>query len=516
MLKKVLKLKLKVIGAIVISLVLIQLISAYFFGVIAEKQFDLQFRHLTATSLVKVEKREYSRGWLSSNETVVLSVNNQVIKNVMNVLPGAGKESADSIANGNYQISYTSHITHGFFAGWLHGNILPTLAFSRTKIIFPDKINTVLSKFFTGKDPLEIDNILYLNKAGKYFITSPNFNYDEALSGVKVTWGGLNLQVAYNHEFNKFENYLTVPSFEMLAPTKGSLKLSNLEYNSNSAYSVNNIKVGTTDLKLSLLKLELKDTANLQLKFGEVVHLLTGVNSADFLNGIDAIDPANFAITNVAYHSLSKDDNNFFSATAAASFESLTTNSKVYGPMKFDLSLDHIAAPEFSKLLDNLNMVAGEDQSSQLNRDKTVAVLKTYFTPIFIESPVVALNNFSLKTPDGMINLQGRVTTHNFESADMNDQAQFMSKLSLNLDFSVPKPILAYFFVLQMKYFLTAGNAQMDKQSSDALTKVVNILLDNQLQVWLKKGYLTQNGDLIKSKISMESGVVSLNGIPTK
>ena len=56
----------------------------------------------------------------------------------------------------------------------------------------------------------------------------------------------------------------------------------------------------------------------------------------------------------------------------------------------------------------------------------------------------------------------------------------------------------------------------MDKQSSDALVKVVNILLDNQLSVWLKKGYLKESGNELSSKIAMESGVVTLNGVVTK
>jgi hypothetical protein len=97
----------------------------------------------------------------------------------------------------------------------------------------------------------------------------------------------------------------------------------------------------------------------------------------------------------------------------------------------------------------------------------------------------------------------------------MNDKTKFMSKLSLKVDFSIPKPVMSYLFLLQMKYFLTAGNAQMDQQSSDALAKVVNILLDNQLQVWQKKGFIQESAGNLSSVISMESGVMSLNGHPT-
>ena len=517
MLKKILKIKLKVIGGILLILLLVQLISAYFFGVMAEKQLDIQFKYITDTSLIKVVSRDYNRGWLSSNESVVLSVNNQVLKNVLAVLPGAtSQESITAIANGSYQVRYSTRVTHGLFAGWLHGTFAPTIAYSSTKIAFPEKIDKLLSKFFINKQPLEIDNVIYLNKSGKYTIYSPGFNYDEALSGVKINWGGLYLKIAYNPEFNHFKNDLSVPLFEMTAPTKGEFNFNNFEYASNSNYSVNNIKVGTTDLKLANLKVAMIESNSVGLKFGEIVHALVGVNSADFLNGIDAINPANFQIQNVTYNSISKDENNFFSAVAKAGFESLTSNNKKYGPMNFDLDLEHISSPEFSKLLDNLNGAAGEDQTDQNSRDKTVAMLKTYLTPIFIKRPEVTLNGFSLVTPDGVIMLSGHATTINFESSDMLDQASFMKKISADMKFSIPKSVLAYFFVLQMKYFLTAGNAQMDQQSSDALSKVVNILLDNQLHVWLKKGYLMQKESMISSTISLESGVVSLNGIPTK
>ena len=516
MLKKILKIKLKALGALAMGLILAQLISAYFFGVIAEKQLELQFKHFSNSSVIRVIKHEYARGWLNSTETVVLAVNNQFIKNVLNVLPNANKESISSLSTDVYQISYTTRINHGLLAGWLHGNILPTLAYTTTKVTFPTKINTILSKFFNGQDPLEIDNILYLNKAGKYSLYSPRFNYAEALSGVKVTWGGLLMTIAYNQEFNKFKNSLQLPLFELDAPTKGNLRLNNLNYASNSEYSRNNIKVGTTQLTLAGLTVEFKESNNLQLKFGEVVHLLTGVNSADFLNGIDAVNPSDFAINNVSYSSWSKDVNNFFSTNAQANFESLTTNNTSYGPLYFDLSLEHIAAPEFSHLLDSLNNIAGQDQNNPDNRLRTIKLLKTDLTPILSQQPLISLNSLKIKTPDGEINLSGTISSKNFVADDMTNQDKFTKKMLVQLKFSIPKPILAYLFVLQMKYFLTAGNAQMDKQSSDALTKVVNILLDNQLQVWLKKGYLNESANLISSRITMESGVFALNGIMTK
>lgn len=519
MLKKVLKLNLRVISSIVIGLILVQLISAYFFGIIAEKQFDYQFKRLTATDLVTVKKNYYSRGWFTSTNYVTLDVNPKIINKFMNILPGGKTESSvklTTLSKETYQIRYTTHVTHGVFAGWIHGNILPTYAYATTNIELPNKLKAILNKFFNNQTPLLINNILYLNKSGKYYIDSPPFNYDEALSDVKVNWGGLNAKVSYNQMFNKFDTTLNIPLFEMVAPTQANLSINDLNYYSNSSYSLNDIKVGISDLKLGSVKVELKDTHRIQLKFGEIVHLLTGVNSADFLNDIDAVDPNNFIIQKVNYHSISSDESNFFNATAKVSFDKLITNNKNYGPMSFDLAISHVYSPEFGKLLDNLESMATAKSDDPEFRNKTIALLKTYLTPIFIQSPIIDLKEFSLTTPDGILNLSGHASTHDFQAVDMNNQTTFMKKLNLNIEFSIPKPILASLFVLQLKYFLTAGNAQLDKQSSDALNKVVNILLDNQLHVWLKKGYIKQNGNAISSKITMESGVMSLNGIDTR
>lgn len=511
MLKKILKIKLKVIGVIIVGLVLAQVISAYFFGVVAEKQIDKQFNKLTKTSLIKVLKRDYERGWFSAKQSVVLEVNNKILKNVMMALSSDVKES--SITDTKYIVSYNTQITHGLFAGLFHGQILPTIAYSKTTFVFPDKLQKLLNKFFNGNQALEVVNVIYLTKAGKYIIYSPSFIYDEAVSGVKLTWNGLKMNVGYNTSFDEFDNFLSVPFFQMIAPTKGELSFNNLIYNSNLHYSPNQIKVGHTNVKLDQLQVKLSEsgtTANLNL--GSAVHLLTGISSADFLNGIDVINPTNFSLSGVSYLSDSDDTKGFFNADAKAGFAALNSNGKQYGPMSLDLSFNHLNASQFNKLTNELSLLANQDQNTGEIRDKTIAMLKSNLTPIFVESPVVRLNDFTLATPSGLIKISGKATTINFESSDMNNQAMFMKKVSVGVNFSVPKSVMSYLFLLQMKYFLTSGNAQMDKQSSDALAKLVNILLDNQLQVWLKKGYLTESNNQLSSTISMESGIVKLNG----
>lgn len=516
MLKKIVKINLKVVGVIVFGLIFAQVVTAYFFGVMAEKQLNFQFKKLTDNQFIKVIDYSYSRGWFVSTESVTLEFNNQGIKNIVQFLPIKSQESNLKSMDSSYRISYTSKITNGIFAGWMNGSIMPTIAYSRTNLILPESIDKVLKTFFKEEKPIELSTILYLNDSGKYKIYSPSFNYEEALSGVKVAWGGLSLDVSFNENFDKFRSDLEAPFFTLSAPTKGSFAFTNLDYNSNSSRSINDIKVGDTDFKLASLKVNLNESNDVNFKLGQIVNTVTGINSVEFLNGIDVIDPTDTSITNAHYHSHSSDENNYFSAHILAEFESLNSAKKTYGPLVFDFDIKHIRADKFSAVADLLSHQATLDAKDQeIGRAKMLESLKANMLPILIESPIAQINKLTLKVPSGLISIDGMVTTHDFESADMQDQAKFMSKITANVNLSVPKPVLSYLLLLQMKYFLSAGNAQMDEQSSQALSQLVNILLDNQLQVWLKKGYMKQQESNLSTTINLESGTIYLNHIPT-
>lgn len=517
MLKKLMKINLKVIGAILAILVLAHVITAYFFGVMAEKQFESQFKKITNSQFVRVVNYSYSRGWFTSSEDVTLELNNQGIKNALAMLPiKAAQESGIKISDNKYELKYTSSITNGIFAGWIHGNIMPTIAYSKTDLILPDSINSVLKTFFKENAPLELTTILYLNNSGKYKIFSPSFNYEEALSGVKVNWGGLKLDIAFNEQFNKFASNLDAPFFNLSAPTKGEFSFNGLKYSSNTYRSINDIKVGDAEFTLDAVKINYTESSSVNFKLGQIVNAVVGLDSVDFLNDIDVIDPTKMSLTKAHYSSHSADEDNYFSAHVVAGFENLTSVKESYGPLDFDFDLKHIRADKFSAVADLLASQTQLNESQQeAVKDKFIASLKENMAPILVESPVAQVNKLSLKVPSGLISINGLVTTHGFESADINDQVKFMNKIYADAHLAVPKPVLSYLLFLQMKYFLSAGNAQMDEQSSQALSQLVNILLDNQLQVWLKKGYMTQESSILSTNIKFESSVIYLNDKPT-
>lgn len=515
MLKKILKIKIKFILIAISILVALQVITAYFFGIIAEKKIDEQFKKLTDSQFIKVVDRSYNRGLFTSTESVTLEFNNQGVNNLLKILPIKSSESS-ILTNESYRLSYTSNITNGLFAGWLNGSIMPTLAYSNIKLVYPAGLDSILKTFFKDKPPIEVSKMLYLTGAGKYEIISPDFQYEEALSEVKVNWSGLKLSIGFNNGFDKFNSQLSAKHFDFSAPTKGSLVIDNINYVSDTSRSINDIKVGDASFTMGNLVINMMESSE-PFKLGNIVNSVTGINSVDFLNDIDVINPLDMQLTNVKYVSHSEDINNYFSANIVVSFESLISMKNTYGPLNFNFDLKHVRADKFSEVADLLANEAKLSESERTaNYDSLISKLKDTMNPVLIESPIAQVNNLTLKVPSGLINIDGLLTTHGFESSDMYDQDKFMKKIYANVNLSVPKPVLSYLLLLQMKYFLSAGNAQMDEQSSQALSKLVNILLENQLNNWLKKGYVKEKeSDIFSTNVRFESSIIYLNNQPT-
>lgn len=518
MLKKIVHINLKLVGIILLLLIAAQIITAYFFGIMAENQFKSQFDKLTDSGFVKVVDYKYNRGWFVSSESVVLQLNNNTLTNISSLLPlkNTAESGIFSTESSNYRISYTSKVVNGIFAGWMFGNIMPTIAYSKANIEMPEKISKYVQTFFKDEKPLVLTAVIYISGNGKYQVTSPIFDYEEALSGVKINWGGANLVIKFNKNFDKFNKYFTMPSLIFYAPTKGNIELSDIKFSSDSLSSVNDIKVGDTSFSLGKLSVKLAESdVSKRFNLGDVISTSIGVNAVDFLNDIEIINPADFTLSNVNYHSTSNDVGGYFNSDVIAGFDKLTSESAIYGPLDFNFSIKHVRSDKFSIVADLLESMATIEKPTQEQKEHFSQQLKLEMTPILIESPIASINKLTLKLPSGLMSINGLVTTHGFESQDMEDQSKFLNKVYVTANLSVPKPVLSYLLFLQMKYFLSAGNAQLDEESSKSLSELVNILLDNQLKVWLHKGYMTEESGLVSTKFKLDRGDIYLNDIST-
>lgn len=499
-----------------LSLIGFLMINSYYSGIIAKNEYDKQFKYFTTSPLIQVLHYQYDRGIFSSQIHAELSLNYKTLNYLLSNISAVNNLDDESLKKLNQiTIKYHTYVSHGLFSALLHGNFVLALAYSKTLIDFKPPLQKKLATFFANRDPLTVNNVLYLNHGGKVALISPSFNYNETISGVNIKWAGLKFIINYDSQLNQFTKNISMPLLLISAPTLGHATISALNYYSHNIHSINQIKIGTTKLSIGTINVNWKSLNNLGFNLGDLIHMSLGINSTDFLNSLDVINPGDFILNNLSYISTSSDDGSYFMANAKAAFSSLSTQHKIYGPLIFNLSLDHIAAKSFSTLAQIMENYNSANQDSNIQQ-QFLNQLKQAMGPILVADPIVKLDKFSLMTPNGLVDISGTATTQNFKIQDLYNQHNFINKIKVHIKLLVPKEVLTYLFILQMKYLLSAGNTQIDNKSNEALKKVVSILLDNQLSTWIKKGFIQQNKQQLSTDFKLENGVISLNAINLK
>lgn len=82
------------------------------------------------------------------------------------------------------------------------------------------------------------------------------FNYEE-LSGIKISWQGLESTIDYAKDFNSYDSHTVSPGLDMILPAKGRASYQDLQFNSHTEYS-------KTSLALVATKFQANDTDNNQ------------------------------------------------------------------------------------------------------------------------------------------------------------------------------------------------------------------------------------------------------------
>ncbi len=108
-------------------------------------------------------------------------------------------------------MTYTQHIEHGPLPLISHFNPHPYKAVVTTEFNFTPDTQKFLARFFGTQKPIEMENRIAFNDDGIIHITVPAFDYEEAISGVKVKWQGLDSTLDYGGDFNRVKFLATAP-----------------------------------------------------------------------------------------------------------------------------------------------------------------------------------------------------------------------------------------------------------------------------------------------------------------
>jgi len=479
--------------------------ASYWAGVEAEKTLQQQHQMLADLALFKVKSHDYQRGWFSSTETTELTFNRRLIGPYENMLPDNVKPLL------NATIRYTQHVQHGPLPGIGHFDLRPARALVTTQFLMSDSTRQTLKRFFGDAEPITVTNRLGFGGGGELQVQVPPFDYEETLSGVKMKWQGFKLNVDYNAGFKEYKTEALSPGFMLAAATKGGVTFNGVRYISDVRPGNTGVKLGTSELTVGDVALNWKDSVPYSIKLNELIYLLTRMRVGEFVNPSGEFKPSNVTLKNLRYQIVTSEQDEFINSRGKLDFEKFGYNDRIYGPMRLDISANHLHGPTLIKLDQELGKIPFEGVDPAVLRKQYIDTVKRYGVPLLTNNPKLTVNDFYLKMPTGEATLTGQLGLEGLKEADLNDPVTFIKRFDAEAKINLPRQTLEDLVVAQARNLFTVDASAEDQPDVGEIDSLAKSLLDSQLSEWSNQGFIKMAGGQVSTEMSFKRGELNIN-----
>ena len=479
--------------------------AAFWSGLKAEDTLEEQHRMLASLPIFKVKSHTYDRGWFSSTETTELVFNRRLTGPYEAMLPDNLRNLLGST------ISFTNTVNHGPFPGLGHFDLRPARAEVTTRFDMSDSTRKTLALFFGDKEPITVTNRLGFGGGGDLKVSVPAFDYEEALSGVKVSWQGFNLDVDYKQSFKEYQAEANSPGFSLQAATKGNLHFDGVRYISDIRPGATGVKLGTSELTVNNVQFNWNEAIPYSIKLNDLVYLLTRMHVGEFINPSGEFRPSNVTLKGLHYQIVTSEDDQFIDSRGRLGFDTFSYNSQVYGPLRLDVSANHLHGPSLMKLDQALSNIPVEGVDPVTLRKQYISTIKTYGIPLLENNPKLLINDFYLHMPTGDASVKGVLALNGFKEADLKDPLVVLKRFNASATLSLPRQTLENLVVTQARNLFTVDQSAEDQPNLKEIDDLAKSLLDSQLTQWEQQGYLLEDKGQISTDLDYQGGILRIH-----
>jgi uncharacterized protein YdgA (DUF945 family) len=411
---------------------------------------------------IKVAKRDYKAGMLSSTDETVLTFGDDP----------------------NATVTLRSSIQHGPLPG------LRSVGSARvtTDIIFPPKAEAELKKLFGEQRPLTIITTRGFGGSVEAQLKSPAAK--ATIEGSAVDWKGLNSNIAASGD--SYTMTLTSDGLVADIPKVGNMtmKAINLDGKATQMAGAEGIWLGKSKMTMGGFDMINKDDTAKTIKFGAITAASdTSTKEAGFVDQIIAM-----TITD------------------------LEVAGEKMGPMTFNYGIKHADAAALGAI--NKAMTAnysaalkGEKVDDAAQTKMVTDALQKHGMQLLKGQPVFEIEKFSIALPGGESKISAIVKLAPITEAELQGNPMMLiSKIDAAGDLQLAEGALKQAMAKQM-----TAKAKKDG-TPEAQTKqmldMTNQMMDAQTQKFVGLGYATQKDGMITSKFAFKGGQFTLNGKP--
>lgn len=476
--------------------------APYYFGGVAEKVLNEQHAMLKESSFVSIESREYERGWFSSTETTVLRVNPALLNNVQRLLPDNIKTVL------NEPLTLVHHISHGPLAG-----MVPAAAKVESEFRYHPETEKVLQRFFGNQTPVSMSNLIHFDGSGKLELAVPAFKYEE-LSGIAISWEGLNGSTAYNRPWTEYRHDYAAPSLHIKLADKGDIAVEGIRFNTDTRSGTQNIALGGSQTRLDKFSLQWKEGIDYNFKLNELVHLVTDLQIGAFINPTGTVAPSKIEVEKLHFDTQVGENGEWINSEGRFGFEKLSYGEDIYGPLDIDIAAEHLDAAGLNALKKKMAEIASTKMSEEEIQNALLHTAKNEAVSLFTGNPQINIRKFDFSMPQGKVHADGKLAFNGLQAADLNDIGRMLKKTEADINLNLPKKLFETLALSQVRSIFTVNPEDEANGSAnlDDINETVLLMIDSSIRSMQEQGYLTiENGD-IGSRIEVKEGVLKLNG----
>ena len=475
----------------------------YYLGIKAEESLAGQQKLLSQSSLLTVESHRYERGWFGATETTVIRLKPTLLHNARQYLPDNLKTVL------NEPITLVNHIKHGPFAG----SLTPVRAQVDTEFQYRPEAAKVLTRFFGNKAPVNMRNTVYLNGAGQIELTVPAFDYEE-LSGIALDWKGLSGHTGYSADFNDYTHEYTAPALRIKLADQGDVAFENLRMQTNTTDGQNRLALGSSSFKLDKFSIQWKQGIDYNVKLNELVNLVTNLQIGAFINPTGTIAPSHIEVDKLQFDTRTVEEGKWINSEGRFQFQNLAYGNEQYGPLDINVAAEHLDAQGLLAIKTKLAELASKEMSEEQIRTELLQTAKTDAASLFTQDPILKVNTFTFKMPEGTVDVKGALRFNGLTAADMNDFAAMIRKTQAQFDMNIPQKLLEQLAVNQASslFSVNAEDLAEGRASLDDINETLRLMVDSTIQSMQREGYLNLDNGVVQTHIDLAGNQLKLNG----
>lgn len=445
----------------------------------AEQAMAAQVQQLGKMPYFVVKSSSYKRGWLSAEQTVELELTDRLTWPYQAYLKFADKPYTP------IRIKYRNHVQHGPLPLLGRFNLRPLKAYVETELILSADAKKALKPFFGEQPPIRIENRIAFNNDGQMRIRMPAFDYQEALSGVKLNWQGMDSGLTYSGDYTRYGVNSLLPGTLLDAASKGQIEVGKITLKTESQRGVAGLMLGRGEATLGKLTAGIKEPA-----------------------------PFKAGLTGLRYSYQSSAEGDFLNSDVQLDLATLDLNGKHYGPAHMAFAARHLHAPTVARLEQLFLDMDKQGLSAQGATDKAFELVKKNGLPLLRHDPQLELKQLNITLPEGKVNVSGKLALKGFQETDLEQPLVMLEKIDARADIKLPKKVVeTYVRLLVRNILIDRSGSELNEEQVANIDNLAQQLVQGQIANLLEQKLIRAEGDILATSAVWHGGKLAVNEV---